>query len=197
MYHRGVPKLWTETIDAHRTALREAILDATTSLVEEHGLVGLAMSQIAERAGIGRATLYKYFPDAHAVVAAWHERQITVHLQQLQHAAAAAATPAQRLENVLLAYAHIQHKARGHHSSEPAIALHHSPHVQQATQQLHGFVRDLIAEGVAAGAIRDDATPDELTEFCLHATTAALTARDRKAVQRVVALTMDSLRVQP
>jgi AcrR family transcriptional regulator len=190
----GVPKLWTETIDAHRTALRDAILDATTTLVDEHGLVGLSMSQIAERTGIGRATLYKYFPDARAVVAAWHERQITVHLQQLQHAAASPGTPVQRLEHVLLAYARIQHKARSHHHSEPAAALHHSSHVQHAARQLHEFLRDLLAEGVAAGAIRSDASPDELADFCLHATTAALTARDHKAVQRLVTLTMDSLR---
>src|SRR4029079_128644 len=60
-------------------------------LVAEHGLVSLTMSQIAEQAGIGRATLYKYFPDAQAVLTAWHERQITAHLDQLTAAADPAA----------------------------------------------------------------------------------------------------------
>lgn len=197
VYHRVVPKLWTETIDAHRTVLRDAILDATAALVDEHGLVGLSMSQIAERAGIGRATLYKYFPDAHAVVAAWHERQITSHLQQLQHAAVAPGTPLQRLEHALLAYAHTQHKSRGHRHTEPAAVLHHSPHVQHAARQLHHFVRDLIAEGVADASIRSDASPDELADFCLHATAAALTAPGHDAIQRLVTLTMDSLRTTP
>lgn len=196
VYHGWVPKLWTETIDAHRAALRDAILDTTGALIHEHGLVGLSMSQIAEGAGIGRATLYKYFPDAHAVVAAWHEREITVHLQQLQHAAAAAGPPLLRLEHVLLAYAQIQHKAGRHRHSGPAVALHHTSHVEHAARQLHGFIRDLVAEAVAEGTIRTDATPDELAEFCLHATTAALTARDHKAVRRLVTLTMDGLRAQ-
>jgi AcrR family transcriptional regulator len=45
------------------------------------------MSQIAaEASGIGRATLYKYFPDVESILRAWHERQVGAHLHQL-HAA--------------------------------------------------------------------------------------------------------------
>jgi hypothetical protein len=36
--------------------------------------------------GIGRATLYKYFPDVEAVLVAWHERQVAQHLDQLAKA---------------------------------------------------------------------------------------------------------------
>lgn len=36
--------------------------------------------------GIGRATLYKYFPDVEAVFVAWHERQVAQHLEQLAKA---------------------------------------------------------------------------------------------------------------
>ena len=61
MYTRVVPKLWNETIEAHRRAVRDAILETTAALVAEHGLTSVTMSQIAEETGIGRATLYKYF----------------------------------------------------------------------------------------------------------------------------------------
>ena len=71
-----VPKLWSETIESHRTAVREATLDTTAALVAEHGLRSVTMSQIAEHTGIGRATLYKYFPDVEAILVAWHERQV-------------------------------------------------------------------------------------------------------------------------
>jgi AcrR family transcriptional regulator len=37
------------------------------------------MSQIAAETGIGRATLYKYFPDVEAILVAWHERQVAEH----------------------------------------------------------------------------------------------------------------------
>jgi AcrR family transcriptional regulator len=71
-----MPKLWSETIAAHRHTVRETILDATWALVAEHGLLAVTMSQIAEEAGIGRATLYKYFPDVEAILLAWHERHV-------------------------------------------------------------------------------------------------------------------------
>jgi AcrR family transcriptional regulator len=75
-----VPKLWNETIEEHRREVRGAILDATVALVAEHGLLSVTMSQIAEETGIGRATLYKYFPDVEAILLAWHEHQINGHL---------------------------------------------------------------------------------------------------------------------
>lgn len=41
--HTGVmPKIWNETITAHRDAVREATLDATALLVHEHGLTTVA-----------------------------------------------------------------------------------------------------------------------------------------------------------
>lgn len=63
-----MPKLWNETIEAHRHTVREAILNTTAELVTEHGLLSVTMSQIAEKTGIGRATLYKYFPDVEAIL---------------------------------------------------------------------------------------------------------------------------------
>jgi AcrR family transcriptional regulator len=49
----------------HRDApseVRDVIVETTAALVAEHGLRAVTMSQIAEDTGIGRATLYKYFP---------------------------------------------------------------------------------------------------------------------------------------
>src|ERR671921_393403 len=78
-----VPKLWKETIEAHRQGVRDAVLDTTAALVAEHGLRSVTMSQIAGETGVGRATLYKYFSGVEAILLAWHERQITGHLEHL------------------------------------------------------------------------------------------------------------------
>jgi len=78
-----VPKLWTDTIETHRRAVQEAAIEATAQLVAEHGLLSVTMSQIAEETGIGRATLYKYFPDMEAILVAWHELQVGAHAAQL------------------------------------------------------------------------------------------------------------------
>jgi AcrR family transcriptional regulator len=73
--------------------------------VAEHGLTSVTMSQIAEQAGIARATLYRYFSDVEAIVVAWHERQISRHRHHLAEIRDRAGDPARRLEAVLTAYA--------------------------------------------------------------------------------------------
>ena len=108
---RAVPKLWHRTVDAHRQAVRDAILDTTAALVAEHGLRPVTMSQIAEETGIGRATLYKYFPDVDAILLAWHERQIAGHLEHLTEVRNRAGGAGERLEAVLEAYALIAHES--------------------------------------------------------------------------------------
>ena len=71
-YPGVIPKLWHQTIQAHRREVRDAILDTTAALVAQHGLRAVTMSQIAEEAGIGRATLYKYFSGVEPILIAWH-----------------------------------------------------------------------------------------------------------------------------
>jgi len=188
-----VPKLWNQTIDAHRQAVREAILDTTWTLVTEHGLTSVTMSQIAETVGIGRATLYKYFPDVNAILFAWHERQITAHLQQLTDIRDQADDAHRRLEAVLEAYALIAHQRR-RHGIELGALLHGDEQIAQAQQHLHGFIRDLLAEGAKTGDLRDDIPPDELAGYCLHALTAAGNLASKAAVHRLVTVTMAGMR---
>jgi AcrR family transcriptional regulator len=189
-----VPKLWNETIEAHRREVRDAILDTTAALVGEHGLRSATMSQIAEQTGIGRATLYKYFPDVDAILRAWHERQITSHLHQLAEIRDRAGDPGQRLEAVLQAYALIAHQTRRHRDPELVTFLHRDEHLAQAQQQLHDLIRHLLAEGAQTGALRDDIAPGELASYCLHALTAASSLPSQAAVRRLVTVTLAGLR---
>src|ERR671937_2238265 len=116
LYRLVVPKLWTETIAAHRREVRDAIMETTAALVAKDGLRSVTMSQIAEATGIGRATLYKYFPDVDAILVAWHERHVNAHLGYLAAVRDQFTDPAERLEAVLSAYALIPHeRARKHH----------------------------------------------------------------------------------
>jgi hypothetical protein len=78
-----VPRLWDETIEAHRRAVRDATLDTTAALVAEHGLASVTMSQIAE------------------------------HLQQLAQVRDDARHAGERLKAVLEAYALIVHEHHG------------------------------------------------------------------------------------
>jgi AcrR family transcriptional regulator len=186
-----VPKLWNETIQEHRHAVHDAALDAFASLIGEYGLASVSMSQLAATAGIGRATLYRYFPDIESVLVAWHERQIARHLSLLAQARDAADSPAARLEAVLSAYALIQHQ---HHGTDlPVALLHRGEHVTAASRQLHALVSDLITACMQTGDIPAQIPAGELASYCLHALGAAGTLPSPAAAQRLVAVTLAGL----
>jgi len=189
-----VPKLWNDTIEAHRRAVRDATLEATARLVARHGMRAVTMSQIAEETGIGRATLYKYFPDVEAILLAWHERQILGHLEHLAAVRDQAGAAGDRLEAVLQAFAQLAHGSRGNHDSELTAFLHRDEPVARAQIQLRRLVRDLLTEAAEAGDVRDDVAPDELANYCLHALAAASRLPSKAAVRRLVTVTLAGLR---
>lgn len=189
-----MPKLWNETIEAHRRAVRDAILNTTAELAAEQGVRSVTMSQIAEQAGIGRATLYKYFPDVEAILLAWHDRQITGHLGLLSEVRDKTEGAAAQLEAVLRAFAHISRESSGHHGTELAVFLHRDERVVRAQEELHGMVRDLLAECAQNGDFRSDVTPDELATYCLHSLTAAAALPSEAAADRLVTVTLSGLR---
>lgn len=210
-----MPKLWTDTIEAHRREVTAAILETTAALVAEHGPASVTMSQIAEEAGIGRATLYKYFPDVEAILVAQHEQRIDHHLGQLAQVRDRSDDPGQRVEAVLEAYAlmlyghpqghtqsaHAGHAhrgadgvpAHGRPQGEVAALLHRGEHVAKAERKLTEFVADVLREGTKAGTVRGDMSAEELARYCLHALAAAGGLSSKPAVRRLVAITLSGL----
>jgi AcrR family transcriptional regulator len=193
VYSIRMPRLWTETVEEHRHAVREATMRATVDLVAEQGLRGVTMSQIAERSGIGRATLYKYFPDVEAILLAWHERQVDGHLQQLAEIRDRGDSPWDRLELALETYAEIERKSRRHRDGELAALLHRGEHIQGARKRLTDLITDLIVDAARTGRARDDTPPGELASYCLHALSAASELSSKAASRRLVKLTLDGL----
>ena len=186
-----MPRLWDETIEAHRRVVGEAILDSAAELASTHGVRSVTMSQIAQEAGIARATLYKYFSDVDAILVAWHERQVGAHLEHLLAARERGDTAIERLNAVLQAYALI---AREHHGGELAALLHQGEHVARAQQHVSNLIADLLTAAACEGAVRDDVSPLELTNYCLHALSGASQLPSRAATSRLVAVTLAGLR---
>jgi AcrR family transcriptional regulator len=187
-----VPRLWNETIESHRREVREAITETAATLVFEHGLRGVTMSQIAERAGIGRATLYKYFSDVDAILREWHASQVDSHLKHLAEIRDAA-DPEDRLVAVLTAYAHIVQRTLSH-DSELVKFLHPDEPIADAQRQLHEMIKQLITEAVHRGQLRNDVHPAELASYCLHALAGAATLTTQPAITRLVTVILDGLR---
>ena len=197
MYPALVPKLWSETIASHRNEVREAILETTAALVAEHGLRAVAMAKIAETAGIGRATLYKYFPDIESILVAWHTEHVARHLEDLAGLRNRPGTALERLEAVLGAYGAIAYKvAREHHGTDLVTLVHQGPQADQAEHKLSHLVQGLLADGIKAGEIRGDIPTLELVNFCIKAMGGAAGLRSEVAVRRLAAVTIDGLRIR-
>jgi len=179
-----VPKLWTQTIETHRHNVREAILDTTWSLAAQNGAMSVTMSQIAQEVGIGRATLYKYFPDVETILNARHERHVLGHLAQLDELRRQIGDPGDTLKSVALAYGTIE-----------LSALVHTPqHVAAAEKRLLTLFKDVLADAIATGEVRDDIKPEELAVYCLHALGAAASLPSEAAIRRLVQVILTALR---
>ena len=191
-----MPKLWVETIEAHRQTVHDAVLDATAALVTEFGVASVSMSQIAEKTGIGRATLYKYFADVDAILVAWHDRQVGHHIEHLQQIRDGSADAGEQLEAVLEAYAQMTHERskQAGHASDIAALVHRDEHIAGVQRHLHELFRDILARAARNGAVRKDVPPDELARYCVHALAAASRLSGKAAISRLVALTLAGLR---
>lgn len=187
-----MPNLWNETIDAHRRDVGNAILETAATLVAEHGVRSVTMSQIAAETGIGRATLYKYFPDVEAILMAWHGRQVAGHLAHLTEVRDHAGDASERLEAVLEAYALTIYERP--HDTELTALVHRGEHIARARQHVSDLIRDLLAGAAESGDIRNDVAAEELATYCLHALAAAGGLPSKAAVRRLVAVILAGLR---
>ena len=190
-------------------------------LVAEHGMAAVTMSQIAEVTGIGRATLYKYFPDVEAILNARHEEEISQQLEHLAQARDRDAAPGKRLAAVLATYAEILHeRMRAHddmhphprtsrptdvasaHGAAHGHAQHaheigtigHRGHSEVAQRRLAKFFEDVLTDAVRTAEVRKDVDTGELVTFCLHALAAARALRTRTEIASLVDLTLSALR---
>jgi AcrR family transcriptional regulator len=187
-----VPRLWTDTIEAHRRDVRQAIMDTTWQLVVDHGVLAVTMSRIAEQAGIGRATLYKYFPDVESILFARHNDHVAHHLTQLAALRDAAGGAAEAVEAVLTGYARIcQHRGQG--SDDLVTLLHRGEDAARAQQQLTDLLQGVLVAAAGDGVVRTDVAPAELTGYCLHALAAAGALTSEDSVKRLVVVVLQGL----
>ena len=186
-----MPRLWTDTIEAHRREVRDAILDTTAALVAEHGQRSVTMSQIAEETGIGRATLYKYFPDVDAILAAWHDRHIAGHLQRLNALSHGPGDAVERLQAVLHVIGLLQLQR---HARPLGQFQHRDEHVGRAHRHLGDLIRELTIDGVQEHSIRDDIPVAELVDYCVRGALGARALDSEDAVSRLVMLIVAGLR---
>jgi len=146
----------SERADAARNRAR--VLEAAAALFAERDPATVTMDDIARRAGVGRATLYRRYPDRGAIAGALlseHERALQDALLAGPPPLGPGAAPAARLEAFLLALAGL-HERHGHLSLAIETERRRLETGAHAAWRLH--VEHLLEEagaGAERGALAD------------------------------------------
>ncbi|GAA4600418.1 AcrR family transcriptional regulator [Actinoplanes octamycinicus] len=178
--------------DAQRN--RAAIVMAASEVLTEADPVSL-MPEIARRAGVGQATLYRHFPDRHALTVAVLDH----HLDRLEQAAADLTGHAEHFRHLLRSVLHTQIAMRGLVVLIRRLdSATQNRYLQRALTALGGPLR----RARESGLVRTDLVPDDLillftmVQGVAEATADAAAAR--AAADRAVDLMLDGVcRVVP
>lgn len=174
--------------DARRN--REAILTAARELFAESGDV--AMYEVARRAGVGQATLYRNFPDRDALIAALSVEW----LDELERVGAEHAGEPDAF--FVLVRAIVQSQARFHGlidcaPESPAV----NRELELLQQRLMALIKRTLRDAKAAGLVRRDLTVDDIV-LLMGMVEGALSreadaAGRASAASRVLTLALDGL----
>lgn len=130
---------------------RAALLDAAVARFVAVGIAKTTMQDISREAGAGKATLYRHFPNKQAVIEALVERESRRFVRRLRHAAQAAETHAQAVEDAFvaaLAFLRTHPMLNKSLAEEPEILL---PYLTLRTGPVARSSIELFAELIDAG----------------------------------------------
>jgi AcrR family transcriptional regulator len=174
---------------------RERILAAAQQVFSECGL-DASVAEVARRAGVGKATVFRSYPTKEHLIAAitsdrvrWVEDLVTQALEEPDAWAA--------FEDLLVDLAHrhatdLTHlEALAHETTAPLLA--------EARAAANAALRRLMEKAKAQGAMRADATPEDL-RMLFHGVTHAMAEGERRDIAawtRWAALFANALRAEP
>ena len=176
---------------ADATRNRLAILTAARQVFAEQGLRA-PLEEIARRADVGIATLYRRFPTRERLVAA----ALVGKLIQYEDAACRALAepdPWDGFAGLVRRICELQANDRGL-SDLLSMTLPASEEVERLRTAAHGHVAELVARAKAAGRLRPDFAPEDLLLVLIaNAAVAQVTSRDAPdAWRRFVELILDA-----
>lgn len=175
--------------DAERN--RTAIVAAAREVFAEHGLEA-PLEEIAQRAGVGIATLYRRFPAREHLVAAALLEKVTQYADAASHAAAAS-DPWAGFTEYVRRICELQAADRGL-SDLLSMTLAADERIEQLRAAANAQVVSLIDRAKAAGKLRADFVGEDLLLLLIaSAAVGQLTRADAPdAWRRFVALVLDA-----
>jgi AcrR family transcriptional regulator len=189
-YGWGVPSSLRK--DALRS--RRAILDAARDLYRDDAEA--SFGEIAERAGVGQATVYRHFADRRALLVALADEDMGA----LEERLTAEEIGPESLERLLREMVAAQLRSQGLISAIRAGEVEESD-VRRLTERVRELFAPRLEAARAAGLVRLDLTPDDLTIVLamVDGPIAPLRDRDERAAvaARAFEIAIDGLRLRP
>jgi TetR/AcrR family fatty acid metabolism transcriptional regulator len=148
---------------ADKADKREAILRAAIATFAARGFFNAQVADVARGAGVAAGTVYLYFRGKDDLLISIFERTMKDAIAAGRRTVAARATPLERLRGI--AALHLERLGR-----DRELAVVFQVELRQSTKFMErfsatylreylGIIRDVIAEGQAAGAFRKDINP--------------------------------------
>ena len=127
-----MPKIIGESLASHRELTRTRLFEALGSLMGEQSFESITMSQIAERAGVGRTAVYNHFADKEVLLLAYMREVTGEFARVLTQRLEAEPDPLMRLR--IYIRSHLQMIGRYHVKAGMSLSRHMSG---QGASHLH------------------------------------------------------------
>lgn len=137
-----MPKIIGESLASHRELTRARLFEALGSLMGEQSFESITMSQIAERAGVGRTAVYNHFADKEVLLLAYMREVTSEFARVLTQRLEAEPDPLMRLR--IYIRSHLQMIGRYHVKAGMGLRRHMSG---QGASHLHdhaGLVGEVL-----------------------------------------------------
>lgn len=149
-----------------RGDVRERVLAAAIDCVEERGMGKLRVEDVARRAGVGRATLYRHFPGGREQLVS---EAITWEVGRFFAALAAEVADAPDLRTRLVRGLMFAHRAMAGHAALATVLEtdreQFLPRLHETAPLVLAVVRDYLAPTVAAEDLRPGLDADEAADY--------------------------------
>lgn len=149
----------------------ERILDALQELLENHKLQSISVSEIAETAGIGKGSIYYYFPSKDAILEALVERSYEKPLQTAKSLAGRTEiSPFIRMAMIFEACRNSSSEfiksENNKNSGTQEKSFLHQKYINHIITELKPVLAEIIRQGIKVGQICFS-DPDALAEIVL------------------------------
>lgn len=162
-----------------RTDKHERILDALQSLLEEKNMQDISVSEIAQKAGIGKGSIYYYYPSKNAIFDALIERNYEKPLQTAKNLEKQTdVSPFTRMAMIFQACRTSalevsRNNVSGQETGAQEKAFLHQKYITHIVQELKPTLTSIINQGIEKGEIHFS-NPQALAEISLIVLTVKL-----------------------